>query len=201
MYPDTDSPPTRIIRDRVERLQADLPEPPWIREERYSSAGVPRDTIFYLIRRGGARLVDLVVGRCDANVKKACFFFGERIKGLRRCGVDVDRVTDESWCEFFGLLGKNAVLMEAWKPLVEVIELWPYTFPGVLSQELGLGAAPDDWREDAAGAAQTYKPDYPDGSRDQHLRFLMGCMMNKLRGRVPAAEIARALSATAEDRE
>ncbi len=43
MYPDTDSPPQRITRERVEALQAPLPEPPWVREERYAAAGVPHD--------------------------------------------------------------------------------------------------------------------------------------------------------------
>ena len=39
MYPDTDSPPTRVTRDRVERLEAGLAERPWVREAAYSKAG------------------------------------------------------------------------------------------------------------------------------------------------------------------
>ena len=90
MYPDTDSPPQRVTRERVEALQAPLPEPPWQREERYSGAGVPRPVIHYLIRRGGARLVDAVVEHGSADLRRACFFFGEQLKGLRRAGVAVD---------------------------------------------------------------------------------------------------------------
>ena len=41
MYPDTDSPPTRVTRERVDRLRAALPERPWEREARYVAAGVP----------------------------------------------------------------------------------------------------------------------------------------------------------------
>ncbi len=39
MYPDTDSPPQAIVRERVERLAAPLPEPPWSREDKYSEVG------------------------------------------------------------------------------------------------------------------------------------------------------------------
>ncbi len=51
MYPDTDSPPIRMTRERVARLQAALPPPPWVREEQYRAVGVPRSTSHYLIRR------------------------------------------------------------------------------------------------------------------------------------------------------
>ncbi len=40
MYPDTDSPPSRVTRERVERLQAGLQPRPWERESRYAAAGV-----------------------------------------------------------------------------------------------------------------------------------------------------------------
>ena len=56
MYPDTDSPPQRILRERVSQLAAGLPEPPWLREARFRQAGVPRHTVHYLIRRGGAQM-------------------------------------------------------------------------------------------------------------------------------------------------
>jgi Glu-tRNA(Gln) amidotransferase subunit E-like FAD-binding protein len=39
MYPDTDSLPTRVTRERVRRLRSTLPQAPWIREERYRAAG------------------------------------------------------------------------------------------------------------------------------------------------------------------
>ena len=42
MYPDTDSPPTRVTRERVARLKATLPERPWDRETRYTAVGRPR---------------------------------------------------------------------------------------------------------------------------------------------------------------
>jgi glutamyl-tRNA(Gln) amidotransferase subunit E len=198
MYPDTDSPPNRITREHVDGLKSKLPEPPWVREDRYSKAGVPRDTIFYLIRRGGARLVDLVAARCGTPVREACFFFGEKIKGLRRSGVDVDGITDRAWCEFFELTSANQAIMEAWKRIVEEMAREPEQTPGEIIAEMGLGTPPEAWSNGLNNIVETRKPDHPDGSADQRFRFFMGVAMDELRGRVRAVEVASVLRGTLE---
>ena len=145
MYPDTDSPPSRVTRERVDRLRATLAPRPWEREARYAAAGVPRHTIHYLIRRGGAALVDRVVGEAGADLRQACFLFGERLKGLRRAGVAVDRITPERWCELFGLARERPVLWQAWQPIVRQMAAAPApTVTGIVA-EAGFGAPPDGW--------------------------------------------------------
>nr|HPK72576.1 Glu-tRNA(Gln) amidotransferase subunit GatE [Vicinamibacterales bacterium] len=61
MYPDTDSPPTRVTAERVAAIRAGLKPPPWTRLERYAGWRVPAETSEFLIRRGGADIVDAVV--------------------------------------------------------------------------------------------------------------------------------------------
>ncbi|MBU0755322.1 MAG: hypothetical protein KJ645_09290, partial [Planctomycetes bacterium] len=201
MYPDTDSPPQRITRERVDGLRYSLPEPPWEREERYGKSGVPRDVIFYLIRRGGARLVDLVVRQSAADIRQACFFFGEKIKGLRRDGVSVDKIRDEQWCEFFRLVKEKPVLMDAWKPLVKRMAL--HTEDGLeeFIREKGLGDSPERWREQAMETVRTAKFEPLCSGRDTadpRTRFLMGRIMNELRGQVQAEDVASILRDTLE---
>ncbi len=190
MYPDTDSPPQRVTRERVDRLAAGLAEEPWLREERYSAAGVPRNLIHYLIRRGGARLVDLVVAECITDLRRACFFFGERLKGLRRDGLAVDEVSDAAWCDFFLLCGVRPVIWEAWRDLVE----WLVSHPGGdLFEEAalaGFGIEAENWRARVAEIVESANPDHPVGSIEQRFRFLMGRAMDEFRGRVPAIEVA-----------
>ena len=194
MYPDTDSPPQRVTRDRVERLRAPLPEPPWKREARYAAAGVPRPVIHYLIRRGGARLVDAVVAS-GVDLRRACFFFGERLKGLRRAGVAVDAASTDAWVELFGLLEGRPVLREAADELVRWLAENPGHGVATYVADSGLGEAPEDWRGRVAELAAASAPDHPDGSADQRLRFLLGLAMAELRGRVPAVEVAATISA------
>jgi len=192
MYPDTDSPPQAITRDRVERLRAPLPEPPWTREARYAAAGVPLPTAHFLIRRGGAAVVDEVVAD-GADLRRACTFFGERLKALRRAGVTVDRVPRARWHELFRMLGERPVLWEAVDRLVRRLAEAPDVALGPWLDGAGLGHPPAGWRERLAVAARGARPDRADGSREQLIRFLMGRVMGGLRGRVPAREVAAAL--------
>jgi glutamyl-tRNA(Gln) amidotransferase subunit E len=193
MYPDTDSPPQRVTRERVERLQAPLPEPPWVREDRYAAAGVPRPVIHYLIRRGGARLVDAVVGAGSADLRRACFFFGERLKGLRRAGVDVDAVSTHGWIDLYELAGRLPVIWEAVNELVAWMAENPEHEVASYVRDIGLGRAPDGWRDRLLGFVADREPDHPDRSAEQRIRFLIGLAMVDLRGRVPAAEVENAI--------
>jgi Glu-tRNA(Gln) amidotransferase subunit E-like FAD-binding protein len=196
MYPDTDSPPQRITRERVERLGDALPERPWLREERYAAAGVPRDVIHFLIRRGGARLVDMVVAECGADLRRACFFFGERIKGLRRAGLAVDDVEDSAWRDFFALCGVRPVLWEAWRDLVEWMVLHPNGDIFVDAATAGFGIEPKDWTETVSATAASAVEEGFEDEEGQQFRCLMGVLMNELRGRVPAARVAANLHAS-----
>ncbi|MBM4093225.1 MAG: hypothetical protein FJ276_28015 [Planctomycetes bacterium] len=199
MYPDTDSPPHRILPERTARLQATLPDPPWVREERYAAAGVPREVIHFLIRRGGARLVDLIVDQAGADVRAACFFFGQRLKGLRRAGVAVDAVTDARWCEYFRATAAHEGLADAWKSLVvRMAQHADVTVAELVSRD-GLATPPENWREELRALAAHHTPLHSDGTRAQRLRFLMGLAMRTLRGRVDARNVAATLNHLLED--
>jgi Glu-tRNA(Gln) amidotransferase subunit E-like FAD-binding protein len=194
MYPDTDSPPTRVTRERVERLSAALSPRPWERETRYRAAGAPLSTIYYLIRRGAARQVDKVAARHPALLKQACLLFGERLKALRRDGVAVDAVPDERWLELFDLAAARPLLWQAWEPLVRGMVAAPHKAVSAIAADLRLGEAPEGWRQTVSGAvrqadARLYAPRH----EDRLFRFAMGLAMRELRGRVPAIEVAEAV--------
>ena len=198
MYPDTDSPPQQITRERTERLRDALPELPWLREKRYSGVGVPLYTIYFLIRRGGARLVDLVVDRGGADVRRACFFFGERIKGLRRDGVAVDGISDDLWCELFSLVSADGTLFEDWKRIVSQMATAGDRSMRDIVEEIGLDKKPVSWREDLLEIVQTKQPDHPNDSVGQQHRFLMGTVMKNLRGQIRAKDVSAALHSAME---
>lgn len=196
MYPDTDSPPHAITSDRVKRLQATLPEPPWERERRYAEVGVPLPTIHFLIRRGGARLVDLVIENCGSDLAWTCYFFGERLKGLRRSGVPVERIPDETWLALFDWFGRRPALRDAWKEIVSGLAESP-DIDTVLA-DLGLDGRFDGITEQVRSVIETEPFQQPNQDNGQRERFLMGCLMAGLRGRVPAIEVASALSTRLE---
>jgi len=199
MYPDTDSPPLPIEGERVDRLCEALPEPPWVRQERYAALGVPESTIFYLIRRNGARLVDLVIAEAEADPRQACFFFGEKLKGLRRKGVKIDLIPDHQWILFFRQVVDRPVIFERWAEIVVRMSENPRERPKEYIRRLRLGRAPEDWKNRISETIDTRRPDHPSGEPTQLLRFWMGEIMQEFRGRVPAAEVQAFLLSRLEE--
>ncbi len=195
MYPDTDSPPTPVTRDRVDGLRTGLAEPPWLRERRYTAVGVPEATAHYLIRRGGAALVDRMLESCAADTRRACFFFGERLKGMRRAGVAVDGVPAERWCELFRLGAEHEVVWQACDTLVAAVAAAPATAVALTAAELGLGRPPDGWPEMAMATVRTIAAEAGDAATEVVQRRAVARLMESLRGRVPAAEVVAAVAA------
>ena len=195
MYPDTDSPPIRVTTEQVEKLRAALPPAPWVREARYGAAGVPRNTIHFLIRRGAARLVDRVVEDCGADLRDACFFFGEKLKGMRRGGMPVDNISVEAWCDFFHLAKERPALCEAWQQIVPRMAEAPERTVGQIVHEQGLNDAATGWEDQVARTVKSMKPDLGGGCHERLFRFYMGRLMPGLRGKVLASEVGSVIRA------
>jgi glutamyl-tRNA(Gln) amidotransferase subunit E len=194
MYPDTDSPPSRVTRERVARLAAGLAEPPWERERRYGAVGVPAGTTHYLIRRGDANLVDLVVREAGAELRWTCFFFGERLKALRRAGVAVDAVTRERWLDLFRAFAGRPVLKEAWEVIVRELAAGPEKGVAAVLADLGLEDAPQVWRGELPQVVRSARAAARSSDPGTLLRLCLGVVMPALRGRVGVAEVAAALA-------
>jgi glutamyl-tRNA(Gln) amidotransferase subunit E len=193
MYPDTDSPPTTVTRERVEGLRAGLAERPWEREARYAAAGVPRSTIHYLIRRGGAALVDHVVGNCGADLRFAAFFFGERVKGLARAGATVEELSEERWCALFRAFAERPALRDAWADLVIQVARIPVTTVPEAMAELGLDREPPSWHDELDASLDSARATVYDDDPGRLARHAAGVVMARLRGRVPAPTVLQAL--------
>jgi glutamyl-tRNA(Gln) amidotransferase subunit E len=200
MYPDTDSPPSPVPRDHVAWLRSTLPPPPWVREERYRAAGIPQETVWFLIRRGGADLVDRLVD-AGADLKRAAVLVGEQLKGLRRSGLAVDTVPPERWVELFAAGARAPVLWQAITELVRAVVSTPEQPVEATIARLGLGRPPEGWEAMVGEIVRTTLPDHPDGSADQRQRFWVGAAMQQLRGKVPAEAVADVVSTEAKRRE
>ena len=200
MYPDTDSPPTRVTRDRVARLQASLPERPWEREARYRAAGVPLPLVHYLVRRGGAALVDRVVAQAGADLRAAAFFFGERVKGWRRGGLAVERVAAEAWRDLFAAFLRRPVLREAAQQIVRRLLERPEAGVDGAIAGLSLGEEPAAWRSELPRVVEVAGREAYDKEPGRVLRHASGRALGVLRGRVPAAVVVEALRKLVEQR-
>jgi hypothetical protein len=102
---------------------------------------------------------------------------------------------DERWGELFDAAAARPVLWQAWAEIVRAMAAAPATDVATIIAGLELGRAPDGWRARAAAAvadasARLYAP-----GADRLFRFSMGLAMRQLRGKVPALDVASAVTA------
>ncbi len=80
MYPDTDSPPIALARERVERIAKDMAPRPWEREERYLNMDIPAHLAKKLAIDTRARIFDKLVDKIQMEPR----FLAEVLVSWRR---------------------------------------------------------------------------------------------------------------------
>lgn len=193
MYPDTDSPPTRITAERMAEARARMRPAPWERLDRYRGWRVPEETGHHLIRRGGAEILDAVVERTGVDGLVAAIEIGQRTRALKRAGLPVQRLGVEAWVQLFdlftdGLLPRECLGAVVARMAADGLEA------GEAARAEGIALVP---RERWAAELQDLTMEGYLGERvdtpEKRLRFLAGKAMAQLKGRAPAAEVARYL--------
>jgi glutamyl-tRNA(Gln) amidotransferase subunit E len=197
MYPDTDSPPTRITAERVADCRSRLRPRPWERFEKYGVWRVPRETTEYLIRRGGAQIVDAVVEKTGVDGLLAAIEIGQRAKAMKRSGIPMERLGEAAWIQVFDLFTGGKVPREAIQPIAAHLaqnrgidavtaaadlgyqlrdrEAWTAELGGILSQDCPIDKG---MQSDCAA---------------RNMRHTIGQCVHKLRGRAAAKEVAEYL--------
>jgi glutamyl-tRNA(Gln) amidotransferase subunit E len=190
MYPDTDSPPTRVTKERVEEARVRLRPAPWKRIESYMSWRVPEETAFYLIRRGGADIVDAAVKQTGVDGLFAAITIGQRYKALKRAGIPIQRLGTAEWLEIFDRFTDGRIPREA----------VPAVAQRMAEDRLDVDAAceangiaienREQWHAEANSLNMDgYFRDYGDNA-GKRVRFLTGKAVKMLNGKAPAAEVA-----------
>jgi glutamyl-tRNA(Gln) amidotransferase subunit E len=187
MYPDTDLPPLAITEERLERVRAVLPEPPWEREERYRTMGLSDDLAERMAVAPEKNLFDRAVTAADFSpVYLAALTIG-RLRWLRRRGR-LPNFTNERYIATLEAAAKHELQKEALVPLIERTCGHEKAAPAEAAKALATAEpAPS---EDAVlaliGAA-----DPPHCNGDKMERHLMGRVMETFRGRIAGSEAER----------
>ncbi|HET8666543.1 MAG TPA: Glu-tRNA(Gln) amidotransferase subunit GatE, partial [Terriglobales bacterium] len=191
MYPDTDSPPTRITDQRVEDARGRLRTGPWERLERYTSWRVPVETTEYLIRRGGAETVDTAVAKTGVDGLTAAIEIGQIGRALRRSGIPVERLDTAKWIEIFDLFTDGRLPRECIRDVASFVALEPGVSAKAACATLGIDLQnPGEWKQQIAHIPLNGYHAGRNDSPEKRSRFLIGKAMEQLKGKVPAREIA-----------
>jgi glutamyl-tRNA(Gln) amidotransferase subunit E len=191
MYPDTDSPPTRITPQRMAEARARLRPPPWERIERYLSWRLPEETAHYLIRRGGADIVDAVVEKTGVDGLLAGIVIGQQAKALQRAGVPVKKLGTDDWIAVFDLYTDGRIPRESIPAVAAQMARDGQDAPAAAAA-LGIALQPQStWAKEAEPLLKLdgYRGGKEDSAEKQS-RFLVGRAVRKLKGKAPAADVA-----------
>lgn len=200
MYPDTDSPPTRITPERVVEARTRLRPPPWERIDRYRSWRVPEETAFYLIRRGGAEIVDAVVEKTGADGLLAGIVIGQQAKALHRLGIPVERLGPAEWVQIFDRVTDGRIPREA-IPAVATRMAADGLDADAASQALGIAIRPREvWMPEVEGLTLEGYRGQSDDEPEKRERFLAGQAVRRLKFKAPAADVAAAVKQKLTDK-
>ncbi|MFH1999764.1 MAG: Glu-tRNA(Gln) amidotransferase subunit GatE [Planctomycetota bacterium] len=94
MYPDTDLPPIQVALDRIARIRAGLPEPPWIRDARYEKYDLPEDIRAKLLASERASLFNSLVEEFKISPTLAGTVLFRLATALKRKQLDMSTLSD-----------------------------------------------------------------------------------------------------------
>lgn len=121
MYPDTDSPPTPITEEHLEKIRKDLPEHLWDCEKRLKKLGLPEPLVNSLSISKNLKIFNKIVEELDANPVLVAVILEERIKYLRREGKNVDLISDEKLYQIFKMFKEKKFSKEAIPAVLEFL--------------------------------------------------------------------------------
>jgi len=203
MYPDTDHPPVRIDRDRVETISRRLARRPQEREKSYRQAGVPEHLLGELSISPHAHLFERITGDSRLDPKTVAVVLMEKMKALRRAGIPVEAIPADRLQEFFELWSAGSFYAEAsssilsamaWNPEISVRQILAYLNLVPLTEE--------EIRQIIKKIIDGHRQggDHLPSSPEALHRMIMGQAMVQVRGRHPGRSVATYATAYLEER-
>ncbi len=190
MYPDTDLPPLRISAERLARIRANVPQPVWEREQWYRSLHIPEDCVGPL------------------SISHYADLFAEAVTAWRLRPTAVAVILIQLPKRVTRSLGRpQTFTREQMQELLCALRDGVLTREGVLPALRGIAEGRAFSREQLPGRCTGDELDSVITSCKEHITgihirhpehtatVLMGCVMQKLRGRVEGAQVAELIVA------
>jgi len=198
MYPDTDSPPLAITDERLRRIEENMPERSYEMEARWREMGLNDELIRPLTISGKAHLFDEIVSKYGTNPKLVAVVLTQTIKALRRNGLDTGKITDDILRQLFSMYSGEKFAREAIPMLLK--EFCETDDSTTLSQIVEghdfrtLGKKMNEIAEDEIAKTK----DVVFNGDVQKSRYLMGAIMERVRGGKPGEAVLKTLAAAIE---
>lgn len=185
MYPDTDLPPKKISKERLDKIKSWLPEQFWKRIELYNKLGIPKDTIEELSISKYAELFKKAVNDWKINPTTVAVFLIQYPKRLKKQGCMIEWLHEGMFEEILKSFADGKILKDALlTTLRTVAEL------GVFTEDVILKPASEKEVDEVIKSARTEYDKMKIINPEKRNEILLGLIMKKLRGKIPAKVIA-----------
>jgi len=189
MYPDTDLPYTTIDEDDVSLILKNLPELPWDKERRYKRLGLSEHLTRMLVLSERSDLYERLVESENCPAVLAAHVLIDLLKHFTRISGDMNALTDQELEVLFSYHQSGSFSKEGFRLLLEAAAQNKETDWELLMGQLNFQAI---GKEEALIVLQEIiaSVEQPDNLSETAIkRYLMGRLMEKLRGRIGGAEL------------
>ncbi|MDP8205158.1 MAG: Glu-tRNA(Gln) amidotransferase subunit GatE [Candidatus Electryonea clarkiae] len=183
MYPDTDSAPFEITREKIEAAEQFIPEYPWDREKRYLEMGLPEDISRNLAISHFADLFDNLLEEKAVAAIRAGEVLARIITALRRKGFDLTKISLEQWEDLLRGLGNGKIFREG---LFDFLKNWSKKPTSGFTDMLGeYSIVPADENTIAERVSEAIQYAYENVQNDieKRIKVAMGEAMQSLAGK------------------
>jgi glutamyl-tRNA(Gln) amidotransferase subunit E len=194
MYPETDVPPIRIMKDYITQLRSKLPEPPEKMTERLiKKHGLNEKLARQLQDSEYIDLFEEIIAVTGISPTFVAASLTETFKALKRDGVEVVKVTDDQITEVFQLVGSEKTPKEAVPEIVSWLAQHEGSKPSEAIEALGLSMISE---QELARIVDDVIKKNEEAIRKRGtdaFGFLMGLVMREYRGKVKPDQVSKVL--------
>jgi len=199
MYPDTDLPPLEFSAERIAKLSKENPEPIWEKQNRYEKIGVPKHLHTIISSSPQSSLFDKMVKNYSVPVSWISRLMFEKTIYWRRKQLAIDRISESVWHSFFKAAETNpAILENSDKLFMEFLKI-----PGIdINTLIDRYSPPKLQPADLERIIQRSLDEETQLIQDleKRFRYLMGLVMDKCRGHIPAKVVLKKVHEFAHNR-
>lgn len=193
MYPDTDLPPLTVTEQMVQVARERLPEAPWSRQKRYQKNGLPHEVAQLLARSRLGGLFDRLCGEAGVLPADAAGFLTGQFHALTRQNTKGRALEEDEIVNIAREVVRRGIEFSLTGVIIEGILAGRWTNPSDALEIMDLSPVAEDEAESQIDQtiAEIDLEKIP--STKQH-RYLMGRIMDKLRGRLEARRVSELLT-------
>ena len=194
LYPDTDTPPIVITKEKTLKIKKHLPEYIWKLEERLAKKyGQEKMTIRELFLSDRIELFSKLVDELRIEAVLASTTLLQMIKALEREKLPVENLTDNMIIDVFRLLADGKIAKEAIEDLFRILSEAPELSAQEAAKKLGLEAITSEQLDTLVDELLSKNKSLLKEKGERAFAPLMGELMKQVRGKIDGKLVASTL--------